>query len=177
MIDEKQLINDNDINIELKASRIYKDMYSDIDGNVYHTSQNGLKQDHPVVSNAGYLIVPVPHKSTTTTVQRVVASCWLANPFNLPEIDHKDDNRLNNRVSNLQWISHHDNLVKRHRMDSLNQKQTIAIAVTGDETITFSSICSAARHFHVSSTTMSGWVRDRRQHRGYSFFNSNSIRN
>lgn len=177
MIDEKQLINDNDTNIELKASKIYKDMYSDIAGNIYHMTKSGLKQDHPAVSNAGYLVVPVHHKGTTTTVQHIVASCWLDNPYNLSDVDHVDDNRLNNRVSNLRWISHRDNLAKKHRMDSINQKQTIAIAIDGDETITFSSVSAAARHFNVSFTTMSGWVRDQRQHRGYSFYNSNSARN
>lgn len=177
MIEENQLINDNDNQIELRESKIYKDMYSDIYGNVYHMTKDGLKQDHPTESNAGYLIVSVPHRLTTTTVQRVVASCWLDNPNGLHEIDHKDDNRLNNRVSNLRWISHRANLAKRHRLDNMSQKQTVAIACTGDETITFSSVSSAARHFNVSFTTLSGWVRDRKQHRGYSFYNSNSVNN
>ena len=43
-------------------------------------------------------------------VHRLVASHFLDNKNNLPEVNHIDCNRLNNRVSNLEWVSKEDNI-------------------------------------------------------------------
>lgn len=39
------------------------------------------------------------------TIHRVVAICYLDNPSNLPTVNHKDGNKLNNRVTNLEWAT------------------------------------------------------------------------
>lgn len=36
-------------------------------------------------------------------VNRIVAIAFLPNPNNLPEVNHKDEDRKNNRVDNLEW--------------------------------------------------------------------------
>lgn len=43
-------------------------------------------------------------------IHRLVASHFLDNPNNLPEVNHKDCNRLNNAVDNLEWVSKEDNI-------------------------------------------------------------------
>ena len=40
---------------------------------------------------------------------RIVAETFLENPLNLPEVNHKDGNNLNDCVENLEWISQKDN--------------------------------------------------------------------
>lgn len=42
-------------------------------------------------------------------VHRMVAECYLPNPQNLPQVNHKNCNRSDNRVENLEWISAKDN--------------------------------------------------------------------
>lgn len=42
-------------------------------------------------------------KSVNLLVHRIVATCFLPNPDNLPEVNHIDCNRSNNIVSNLEW--------------------------------------------------------------------------
>lgn len=49
---------------------------------------------------------------TTRRVHRLVAEAFIPNPLNLPEVDHIDDVRTNNDVSNLQWITRQDNIKK-----------------------------------------------------------------
>lgn len=43
-------------------------------------------------------------------VHRLVAEAFLPNPNNLPEVDHKNTNGLDNSVNNLKWCSHEENL-------------------------------------------------------------------
>lgn len=49
-------------------------------------------------------------KGKTYRVHRLVAQAFIPNPNNLPEVNHKDENKANNHVSNLEWISHKDNV-------------------------------------------------------------------
>lgn len=44
------------------------------------------------------------------SIARLVALAYIPNPDNLPEVNHKDYNRKNANVHNLEWISHADNV-------------------------------------------------------------------
>ena len=45
-------------------------------------------------------------KTHSTNVHRLVALAFIPNPNNLNEINHIDENKLNNRADNLEWCSH-----------------------------------------------------------------------
>lgn len=43
------------------------------------------------------------HHSRHFAVHRLVAAAFIPNPLHLPEVNHKDEHRSNNHVSNLEW--------------------------------------------------------------------------
>lgn len=43
-------------------------------------------------------------------VHVLVAAAYLDNPFNLPDVNHKNNKRQDNRVTNLEYVSHSDNM-------------------------------------------------------------------
>jgi hypothetical protein len=54
-------------------------------------------------------------KVKTASVHRLVALAFLENPLNLECVNHKDGNKLNNDISNLEWISIADNTRHAHK--------------------------------------------------------------
>ena len=56
------------------------------------------------------------NKACCRKVHRLVAEAFIPNPDNLPQINHKDGNRANNQVSNLEWCTAQENTIHSWRM-------------------------------------------------------------
>jgi len=85
------------------------------DGNV-----TSLKHKKPKVltgtpNTHGYLTVSLCHngKLKTTRIHKLVATHFIPNPNNKPEVDHRDVNQTNNDVHNLRWVTCAENCQNR----------------------------------------------------------------
>ncbi|VTZ96705.1 hypothetical protein LRHP344_02760 [Lacticaseibacillus rhamnosus] len=136
----------------------------------YKISQNGMvigsRLKRPIkqhINNCGYIVFNLTkdgsNAKTTVTLSRLLALTWLPNPDNLSDVDHIDNDRLNNSLSNLRWVSHRDNLVKDHRRQLMRRANGRPVRkVYDDDTFdeVYSSIKEAAELNHLSNTSVSG---------------------
>lgn len=68
-------------------------------------------------NNCGYLRVQLCKrgKKERFFVHRLVAEAFLDNPLRLEQVNHKDLNKANNCVENLEWVSASQNMIHAHR--------------------------------------------------------------
>ena len=108
-------------------------------------------------SKSGYLQVSIKNdengKFHNAYIHRLVAIYFIENPFNKKEVNHKDGNKLNNRVENLEWVTASEN--QKHRQHILGKRKTSQrrIGKFSKEGILieeFDSIISAAQSFNKS---------------------------
>lgn len=84
---------------KLYGVTIYGDVYS-------YQSEKFLSPSK--LKNGYYMVVLYKDKvKTAVYVHRILAQAYLPNPDNLQYVRHKDGNKLNNCVENLEWSKHY----------------------------------------------------------------------
>lgn len=61
-------------------------------------------------SSRGYYRYSVFSLRKNFTIHRLVAEAFIPNPNKCPQVNHKDGNKLNNNVSNLEWCTQSENM-------------------------------------------------------------------
>lgn len=128
------------------------------DGAVFATENNRiLRKD---ISRAGYYTVSLSMSGVKKRkfVHRLVAEAFIPNPDNLPVINHKDENKLNNHVSNLEWCTQKYNVTYGSAYERRMKKicKPIVCVETGE---TFSSVKSASEKIGVCKLQISHCLR------------------
>lgn len=112
--------------------------------------RNGAKQTvygrelKPGRCTDGYLTVKIRGKSEY--VHRLVASSFLYRPSDEFEVNHKDENKQNNNVSNLEWVTHQQNCDHGTRNERCGDPSCSVIAKKGGKVVfRFASMSEAER--------------------------------
>ena len=114
----------------------------------------------PSMYSNGYMNVELRMniKKRRTSVHRLVAEAFIDNPLNLPQINHKDENKANNHVSNLEWCTAQYNIrykdgVKRRRATAiLNSNAVCKYSMEGEFIEKFECATDAAISVNGSCT-------------------------
>lgn len=153
--EELRLIKDTDDYFITKSGKVYRD-YGNCE---YYKVKPYLNKKNGYV----YITLYVRNKHKSFRLHRLVANAFLDNPKNLPQVDHIDNNKLNNYVDNLQWVTASENCKKRCddglliNTKGYEDSQSIpVICFNLDKTIykKFGSITQAYKELKISKSTI-----------------------
>ena len=149
----------------LKAVKDFPNYLVSDKGEIYSLYTN--KYLSPKTTEFGYLVVILTHNGIKKTkrVHRLVAEAFIPNPNNLPEINHKDENKLNNSVDNLEWCNrtYNNNYGTRNSKVSYAMSKKVICVETG---IIYDSITFASKSTGVNRTGISKVVTGERETAG-----------
>lgn len=119
--------------------------------------------------------IKVDGKWTMKRVNRLVAQTFIPNPDNLPMVNHKNCNRTDNRVSNLEWCTASYNSQYREKFGNALSKPVLAVDLSTLEVYRFPSQNEASRKLGFSVSNINDAISGRiKQTHGLRFMNADA---
>lgn len=128
----------------------------------------------------GYKIVELckDNKVKSYRVHRLVATAFIDNPDDKPEVHHVDSDRGNNKLDNLRWVTHKENNNFPEHIEALKKnpnwlkniakvieaKSQRAKFIKGDFVKVFDSLSQGARELGLDKTSCSRVANGKRRH-------------
>ena len=143
-------------------------------GRVKRLQGKGCKQERilkPSKNGPGYLRARLSKdgKSINHSIHRLVANAFVDNPQNLPEVNHIDENKENNNVNNLEWVTSKENGnhgTRNERIAKTKNKPVIGISKDGKSYLYFNCAKDAERDTGIHHGNISQCCRGTRKTAG-----------
>ena len=116
------------------------------------TKTKGLRCLNEHLNHKGYLRVELikNHKPHFLRVHRLVAQAFIPNPKNLPQVNHKNGIKTDNRTDNLEWVTNEQNYEHALKNNLTWWKiRPIALFENEKEIARYSSIGQASRERNI----------------------------
>lgn len=119
----------------------------------------------------GYLNVRLYKNGTPhgLSIHRLVAQAFIPNPENKPEVNHIDEDKTNNKISNLEWNTRLENM--RHgSIIQRKQKPVLAISNSMEWDYYFNSLKEAAETLNLHASNITAVLKGRYKQTGGFYF-------
>lgn len=130
--------------------------------------------------NLGYLCINLQtnqHKKKKHRVHRLVAQAFIPNINNFPQVNHKDGNKQNNCVDNLEWCTAKYNIIHAYKnglkkpywkdkfgINNKNSKQVYKIDINSNKIIKkYNSISDAKRELKIDNSSISKCCKNKQK--------------
>ena len=151
----------------LKPIQDFDDYYISNFGNVYSKKSGFLKKLIPALDGQkNYLLIGLSRNGQRhrKLVHRLVAQAFIPNPHQLPEVNHRDKNKKNNHVSNLEWCTRKENLEDSYSTMSPNRNfNKCTLFVNNEEVGEFDGVIRAAKfaheHYGASASSLEKYLK------------------
>lgn len=179
--------------------------------NLYYIYENGdvysiRKQRFlkPQLNSCGYILYHLTQEKTEENRDKPRTKIFFAHRLVLitfkgysdnkykKEVNHIDHDKLNNHISNLEWVTHSENILKsfqtgqrnsywkgkikpphnletRIKMSNAKKKPILTTHIQTREQLQFDSVVDAAKHFGVDRKTINRYLKDETRHKAYIF--------
>ena len=128
------------------------------------------------VDRYGYISVNLykNNKRKLCKVHRLVAEAFIPNLENKPEVNHLDEDKTNNMVSNLEWCTRNENVNHGTRNKRISKKLKViskgtkikAIDIANGEWNEYCSIRECARQLGLAGSSINMCLKGKRRHVG-----------
>lgn len=128
-----------------------------------------LKWKH---NNRGYFTICLKKDGQARyfLVHRLVALTFIPNGDGLAQVNHKDENKSNNQVDNLEWCNnlYNAHYVTRVKRAGVNHRRSV-IARNGNDVLNFPSVTIAEERIGLSRGAINGAIKRNGTAKGYKF--------
>lgn len=120
--------------------------------------------------NPGYLTIMLSDGKGMVkrrSIHRLVATTFIPNPDNLPQVNHKDENSRNNHVDNLEWCDQKYNNAygtcrkrgsEKRRYTAKKRKEVVQLTLSKEFVAKYDSIAFASEATGIPRTTIDGAI-------------------
>lgn len=129
---------------------IYGNIYSDYYGDMRRLSFDEDKDGYYRVS-----LQRLDGKRSSFRVNRLIAVTFIPNPDNLPVVNHKDNNKKNNYVNNLEWATVSENTKQGYQCHNYHFVKPVIVTDLEGNVSNFNSVSECAEYFGVSPCRIS----------------------
>ena len=139
------------------------------DGKVYGYRHKGFMAQRK--NRGGYLYLGLRKngKRVFYEVHRLVAAVYIPNPGNLPQVNHKDEDKTNNHVSNLEWVTCKENVNHGTRTSRMAEARYKPVYCEELDTV-FQSVKAASQMLGIGACGISQTcIGNQKQTHGYHF--------
>ena len=163
-----------------RLKQIYENYYISPNGIVFYNHGGLLEIKKPYIT-AGYYYVKLAINNSylSKRVSRLVAEAFLPNPQKYAVVNHKDGNKLNNNINNLEWCSISQNT--KHAFDNglaknasgFDDSQSIPVIVCNkqfDFINVYGSISEASRVMSIRKSTITRHIKSEKIYKNTYYF-------